>query len=95
VDPEAVWHLYVIRSRRRDELQLALAELGVSTLVHYPTPPHLQRLYQDSHCTSGLVESTRAASEVLSLPFWPEMEDRQVDAVAKRLERALAMLGGP
>ena len=95
VDPEAVWHLYVIRSRRRDELQRVLAELGVSTLVHYPTPPHLQRLYQDSHGNAGLAESSRAASEVLSLPFWPEMEDSQVDAVAERLKQALAMLGGP
>ena len=93
LDPEAVWHLYVIRSRQRDNLQRALADLGVGTLVHYPTPPHLQPLYRSSHGNARLSESVRAAGQVLSLPFWPEMEDGQVDAVAERLEQAAATLG--
>lgn len=93
IDPAAVWHLYVIRSRQRDWLQRELARLGVSTLIHYPTPPHLQPVYQDIHGRAALPESARAAAEVLSLPLWPEMADAQVDAVADRLGQALAALG--
>ena len=92
LDPDAVWHLYVIRSVARDELQQALADLGVGTLVHYPTPPHLQPVYVATHGRAHLPESARAASEVLSLPFWPEMADGQVDAVIERLSRALERL---
>lgn len=93
MDPEAVWHLYVIRSRQRDALQRELARLGVGTLVHYPTPPHLQPVYRASHGAAALPESLRAAQEVLSLPLWPEMEESLVDAVADRLRAALAALG--
>jgi dTDP-4-amino-4,6-dideoxygalactose transaminase len=92
IDDEAVWHLYVIRSRQRDRLQQALADLRVGTLVHYPVPPHLQPVYCDSHGGSALPESTRAAAEVLSLPLWPEMEEALVDEVAKRLRQALATI---
>jgi dTDP-3-amino-3,4,6-trideoxy-alpha-D-glucose transaminase len=91
-DCEAAWHLYVIRSRQRDRLQQTLANLGVSTLVHYPTPPHRQPVYRDSHGGNALSESTRAAAEVLSLPLWPEMEDAQVDEVVSRLHQALATI---
>jgi dTDP-4-amino-4,6-dideoxygalactose transaminase len=41
-----VYHLYVIRTQRRNELQLHLAENGIGTLIHYPVPPHLQKAYQ-------------------------------------------------
>jgi dTDP-4-amino-4,6-dideoxygalactose transaminase len=93
IDPAAVWHLYVIRSRQRDGLQRELARLGVGTLVHYPTPPHLQPVYCESHGAAALPESARAAQEVLSLPLWPEMEEAQLDAVTDRLGEALAALG--
>ncbi len=93
VDTEAVWHLYVIRSRERDRLQQGLADLGVGTLVHYPRPPHLQPLYYESHGENELPESVRAADEVLSLPLWPEMDDAQVDQVAARLRQVAYAIG--
>jgi dTDP-3-amino-3,4,6-trideoxy-alpha-D-glucose transaminase len=93
IDPEAVWHLYVVRSSARDRLQAALAERGVSTLVHYPIPPHQQPIYRATHGGAVLPESEAAAREVLSLPFWPEMEDRVVDEVAARLREAAVTVG--
>jgi dTDP-3-amino-3,4,6-trideoxy-alpha-D-glucose transaminase len=88
LDTDAVWHLYVIRNAARDALQQALADLGVGTLVHYPTPPYLQPVYAATHSGARLQECARAACDVLSLPLWPEMADDQVDAVIERLGRA-------
>lgn len=93
-DDNAVWHLYVIRSRRRDRLRQLLAERGVETLVHYPTPPHLQPAYVAVHGHLSLPESTRAATEVLSLPFWPEMSESIVNDVVARLRGALETMAG-
>src|SRR6476661_339713 len=45
IDP--VWHLFVVRHPRRDELQRHLAEADVGTLIHYPVPPHLSGAYSD------------------------------------------------
>lgn len=89
VHNEAVWHLYVIRSAKRDRLQRALTDIGVGTLVHYPIPPHQQPIYLATHGAFALPESARAAQEVLSLPLWPEMEDGQVDVVINRLQQAV------
>lgn len=94
IDPEAVWHLYAIRCHQRDRLQAALTALNVGTLVHYPTPPHLQPVYRDTHSGTVLPETEAAAREVLSLPFWPEMGDELVNEVAARLRKALSMLEG-
>src|SRR5205823_3166734 len=45
---EPVWHIFPIRTDKRDALQASLATAGVGTLVHYPTPPHLQPAYADA-----------------------------------------------
>lgn len=93
LDPEAVWHLYTIRARRRDALQQALHGLGIGTLVHYPIPPHLQPIYRSTHGQIELPESARIAEEVLSLPLWPEMHDEQVDRVVNGVAEAYRLLG--
>jgi dTDP-4-amino-4,6-dideoxygalactose transaminase len=81
-----VWHLYVIRSQRRDELAAHLAERGIGTLVHYPIPPHLQGAYRDLGCPKGSFPiAERLADEVLSLPIGPHLAmadaERVVEAV--------------
>src|SRR5262245_43585899 len=66
---EPVWHLFVVRSKRRDELQSYLKSAGINTLVHYPVPPHLQEAYIGSDSKSGSFPITEAIHrEVLSLP---------------------------
>lgn len=81
-DVESVWHIYAIRHPNRDALQRALSERGVSTVVHYPTPPHLQGAYRDLGFGEGAYPiSERIHRETLSLPMSPVMTDVQVDEV--------------
>ena len=77
-DSQHVYHLYVVRSSRRDELQAHLQSVGVSALVHYPVPVHLQPAYLDRlRGHDALPETERASREVLSLPMYPELTDEQ------------------
>lgn len=50
----SVWHLFVIRTEKRDALQQFLTQKGIGTLVHYPIPPHLQRAYRHLGLPKGL-----------------------------------------
>lgn len=81
-DRTAVWHLFVIRSDRRDALQAQLASQNIQTLIHYPIPPHRQAAYADMALGVGsLPLAERIAQEVLSLPIGPHLIDAQVDHV--------------
>jgi dTDP-4-amino-4,6-dideoxygalactose transaminase len=72
-----VWHLYVVRTAQRNQLCDALQAQGVSTVIHYPVPPHLQACYP-TFAQSHLPLATVLADEVLSLPMSPVMSDEQV-----------------
>ncbi len=79
---EHVFHLYVIRTKKRNELQKYLAEKNISSLIHYPRPLHLQKVYSRYGYKKGdlpIVE--KVASEVLSLPFYAEMNSDQIKNV--------------
>lgn len=77
---EHAYHLYVVRSPRRDELAAALKQRGIGTGVHYPVPVHLQGAYTGriAQAPSGLEQTERAAREVLSLPMHPFLDERQI-----------------
>ncbi|CAM2921262.1 DegT/DnrJ/EryC1/StrS family aminotransferase [Flavobacterium frigoris] len=81
---EHVWHLFVIRSNNRKELQDYLSENGVQTLIHYPTPPHLQECYVDFNNFS-LPITEQMHNEVLSLPISPVMSKKEVEKVVEIL----------
>jgi dTDP-4-amino-4,6-dideoxygalactose transaminase len=88
-DKEAyhVYHLFVIRTSRRDALKAHLASRGVETMVHYPIPPHLQKTYQDLRYRKGDFPLTeRIADAALSLPLWPGMTKEQVEYVCHSIE---------
>lgn len=69
---EHVYHLYVIRTKRRNELQNYLTEQGIGTLIHYPIPPHLQEAYQFLGYKKGdFPIAEEIADTCLSLPIWP------------------------
>jgi dTDP-4-amino-4,6-dideoxygalactose transaminase len=80
---EPVWHLYVVRSARRDALKKALTIAGVDTLIHYPIPPHLQDAYRGSDRGPGgaFPVAERLADEVLSLPMGPHLSASSLDVV--------------
>lgn len=81
---EPVWHLFVVRHPRRDELQRHLADAGVETLIHYPVPPHLSGAYAGRGFEKGGFPITeRLAVTVLSLPMGPHLtHDMQAQVVA-------------
>lgn len=79
---EAVWHLFVVRTARRDALQRHLSERGIGTQIHYPVPPHLSPAYADAGWNHGQFPlAERFANEVLSLPIGPHHNADQIDAV--------------
>ena len=83
----AVYHLYVIRSVRRDDLARSLNEAGVDTGLHYPLPLHLQHAYQHLAISEGsLPAAERSAREVLSLPMFPGLNAEQQQRVSDAIQ---------
>ncbi len=86
---EHTWHVFVVRSPRRDALQVALAERGVGTMIHYPMPPHLQPAYAELGLARGALPVSEAIhDEVLSLPIGPHMTAAEVDYVIEQVRAA-------
>jgi len=97
---KAVYHLYVIRVKNRDQLQAHLAEANIATQIHYPTPLHLQRAYAAMGFREGdFPVSEKAATEILSLPMYPQLEPHQQKVVVQELVNLLlgatAGIGNP
>ncbi len=83
---EHVFHQYTIRAERRNELQQFLKERGVSTMVYYPQPLHLQPVFHELGYQPGdLPEAERAAREALSLPMFPELTLEQQEYVVEQI----------
>jgi dTDP-4-amino-4,6-dideoxygalactose transaminase len=83
-----VWHLFVVQHPERDELQKRLTAAGVSTLIHYPIPPHLQQAYAEFGWKEGdFPIAEKMARQVLSLPMGPQLTSEDVDAVVSALKR--------
>lgn len=87
---EPVWHLFVVRSGERDQLQHRLKQMGIGTLIHYPIPPHLQGAYADLGLGKGAFPiAERIHEEVLSLPMFPSMTLEQTNQVIAACRDAL------
>ena len=81
---ESVWHLYVIRTERRDALKEHLVIKGINASIHYPIPIHLQPAYQDLGYKRGDFPVTEAyADRILSLPMYAELSDRQIEFISQ------------
>jgi dTDP-4-amino-4,6-dideoxygalactose transaminase len=77
-----IYHVYAILAERRDALQEFLAGRGVPTIIYYPQPLHLQKLYAESGWKSGdFPVAEQISREILPLPMYPELSDEQVDYV--------------
>ena len=81
---EHVYHVYCIRTPRRDELQEHLKSQGIDTTRHYPTPlPFLKAYTRLNHRKEDFPVAARHASEILSLPIFPEITSAQQEYVAE------------
>ncbi|NLL79448.1 MAG: DegT/DnrJ/EryC1/StrS family aminotransferase [Clostridiales bacterium] len=81
-----VWHQFVIRCKRREELIAFLDEKGIGTIIHYPIPPHLAEGYQYLGFQAGDFPKTELlANEVLSIPMYNGMKKEEQDRVIEAL----------
>lgn len=79
---EPAWHLYVVRSMKRETVQAQLTKAGVGTLIHYPIPPHMQAAYANLNIApDALPVARQLAGQVLSLPMGPHLEKSQQENI--------------
>lgn len=79
-----VYHVFAVRTLKRDSLQEFLRRKGIETIVHYPVPPHLQNAYADHGFKKGQFNvAEKLSRESLSLPMWPGMEEKSLRQVIK------------
>lgn len=84
---ECVHHLYVIQTDDRDKLQKFLGDNGIATGLHYPVPLHLQEAYQHLGYKKGdFPVAERAAERILSLPMYPELNEKQILYVVAKIK---------
>lgn len=89
-DSEHVFHLYVIRYKKRDQLAEFLGSKGISTGLHYPIPIHLQKAYANlGHKKGDFPVSEKLSQEILSLPMFPELKDLEVEFIASSIKKFL------
>ena len=88
VSERHVYHLYVVRSSRRDSLKQHLKRQGIASDVHYPLLDYQQPIFNGTHLASThLPESEQAAKEVLTLPCYPELSLRDAQFVANAINQ--------
>ena len=84
-----VYHVYSIRTPRRDDLQKALQAQDIQTGIHYPIPVHLQKAYADlGYKANDFPISEKVASEVISLPMYAELSDKSIETISTALHEA-------
>jgi dTDP-4-amino-4,6-dideoxygalactose transaminase len=82
-----VYHVYVIRIKKRNSLQAFLKTKGIETLIHYPIPIHHQEAFRELKHRSGDLSLTEdCCRQILSLPFFPEIEKSEMEEVAWAIE---------
>jgi dTDP-4-amino-4,6-dideoxygalactose transaminase len=88
-----VYHLYTIKTKKRDSLQTFLKKKGIETLIHYPIPIPLQKAYQElGYRKRDLPLTNQWSRRILSLPFFPEMKESEMEEVVHEVNNFL--IGG-
>ena len=83
---EHVYHLYVIQTDKRDELQQYLKQNGIGTSIHYPIPPHLQKAYSNLGYKPGdFPIAEKLADTSLSLPIYPGLIDSEIEHICDKI----------
>ena len=82
-----IYHLFIIETDRRNEMQKHLSAAGIHTNIHYPIPIHLQKAYKDlGHKEGDFPHAERAAKRMLSLPMFSELTNAQINRVADSIK---------
>ncbi len=81
-----VWHLFVVRTEKRDEFQKYLNDNDIGTTIHYPIPMHMQGAYEDLKISKGTLPlAEKISNEVISLPMWYGMKDEEINYVIEKI----------
>ncbi|MDN3954873.1 DegT/DnrJ/EryC1/StrS family aminotransferase [Sporolactobacillus laevolacticus] len=85
-DSEPIWHIFAVRTTKRQDFQKYLKENGIGTVIHYPIAIHLQEAYKDLNIRKGqLPVAEQIADEEISLPLWYGMSDEEVSYVIEKV----------
>jgi len=85
-----VYHVYAVRVKRRDRVYQRLVEAGIGAGIHYPVPVHMQKGYANLGYEKGYFPvAEEIASEVISLPIYPELSESQIEEVVSALKSSL------
>lgn len=81
-----VYHVYIVRTKKRDKLAAYLQSEGISTGIHYPQPIHFQKAYETLGYIKGSFPITeKYATEILSLPMFPELQQDEIEYITKKI----------
>jgi dTDP-4-amino-4,6-dideoxygalactose transaminase len=84
---EHVYHLYVIQVQKRDKLIEYLGKHGISALIHYPVPVHLQKAYKELGYKEGDFPITEAFTKnIVSLPMFAELEKKEIEYICEKIK---------
>jgi dTDP-4-amino-4,6-dideoxygalactose transaminase len=82
-----VFHLYAIQTKKRNSLQAFLKKRGIDTLIHYPIPIPFQKAYQElGYRGRDFPLTDQWSRKILSLPFFPEMKESEIEEVAQQIK---------
>ncbi|MDF2437257.1 MAG: aminotransferase [Bacteroidota bacterium] len=82
------YHLFVVRTQKRNELQNYLTENGIGTVIHYPVPPHLQEAYAELGYKKGdFPLAEEIANTCISLPIYPGLKEEHVQFIINKIQR--------
>ena len=82
---DSAWHIFPVRSINRDEIIKKLKNEDIETLIHYPIPPHKQKIYAHHYLNSKLDISEKISNELLSLPIGPHMNFKDAEFVVSKV----------
>jgi len=89
-DTQSVYYFYIIRVKNRENIQKKLKEKGISTGIHYPISLHLQPAYKYlGHKKRNFPKAEKASNEILSLPIYPELTEKQIRFVAGVIKKII------
>jgi dTDP-4-amino-4,6-dideoxygalactose transaminase len=87
---EHVYHVYAIRAKNRDEIFKKLKDSGIGVVIHYPIPLHLQKAYESlGYRQNDFPVSERVAQDVVSLPMYPHIQEKQIKFVVQTLKKII------
>ncbi len=81
-----VWHLFAVRTKKRDVLEKYLNDNGIGTTIHYPIPIHMQGAYEELNIQQGsLPLAEKISEEIISLPMWYGMKEQEVNYIIEKI----------